>query len=237
MPIQLSFLLFFIALIFSNCSIPSKFNGTWVVKNVKVGSDIMTPMGKWVKFQKNHTQTSGNGWVQHTVGTWQFNNKTSQLAFLQTNGFKDEHGPFSLKIGKDEMVWKREEEGQKVEVTLLKTDIIPQAPPDKLLGVWDLEKTIEEEEDISSTYDPNQKRYLFLKWDKIFTIQHTPQGRIMGIYKTHGHKQEVQFVYYSDPPKIETWQYEVNENKLVLNGVISGKKMVKEYRKIDHFPQ
>lgn len=234
--IQLFILFFSIGIATSSCSISNKIQGTWVVENVKVGNDTMTPMGKWVKFQKDHTQTSGNGWVQHTIGTWKYHDKTDQLEFLQTNGFKDEFGPFDVEIGKGKMVWKREEEGQPVKVSLRKTDLIPQSPADKLLGVWDLESVTENGNDISKNYDPEQKRYLFLRWDKIFTIQHSPKGRIMGLYKTHGHRQDIQMVYYGETPKIENWQYEVTENQLILSASIDDEKLRKVYKRIDFFP-
>ena len=46
-----------------------KIDGLWLVTKVKVGIKERTPISRWMKFNKDSTQTSGNGWLQHSVGT------------------------------------------------------------------------------------------------------------------------------------------------------------------------
>ena len=46
--------------------------GLWVVKKVKMGDQEMTPIARWMRFNKDSTQTSGNGWLQHSEGSWVF---------------------------------------------------------------------------------------------------------------------------------------------------------------------
>ena len=64
--------LFLIVIVFS-CSHKeqkvSNIDGLWVVKKVKVGNQEITPISRWMKFNTDSTQSSGNGWVQYSVGT------------------------------------------------------------------------------------------------------------------------------------------------------------------------
>jgi hypothetical protein len=37
-----------------------------------MGNNEMTPIARWMRFNKDSTQTSGNGWLQHSEGSWVF---------------------------------------------------------------------------------------------------------------------------------------------------------------------
>ena len=43
-------------------------HGLWLVEKVEVGENSMTPVARWTKFNADRTQTSGNGWLQHSNG-------------------------------------------------------------------------------------------------------------------------------------------------------------------------
>lgn len=51
------------------CEGKPSIDGLWLVKSVKVGGDEMTPNGRWMRFNTDSTQESGNGWFQHSVGS------------------------------------------------------------------------------------------------------------------------------------------------------------------------
>ena len=211
--------------------------GLWVVEEVKVGEEKMTPVARWTRFNKDHSQFSGNGWTQHSIGTWEFDATTKQLRVINTNGYIDPAGPFTVRLEKDRMYWNRTEEGQQVEVTLQRSKEIPASPGDQLLGVWDLERVTESGKDISDIYDPENKRYLFLRWDKLFTIQHSPSGRLTGIYRVHAHRPEIEMIFYQQDKPVEKWKFQVGPDRLELISPDAKHDIKMEYRRINYFPQ
>ena len=93
----------------------SAIDGLWLIEKVKVGKDEMTPIARWVQFRKDSTQTSGNGWLKHSYGTWSLN-KTNHLKIINTNGLIDNADPFLVNIHENVMTWKRKEDNQNVQV-------------------------------------------------------------------------------------------------------------------------
>lgn len=189
----------------------------------------MTPVARWVRFNKDGTQASGNGWFQHSVGTWELNSKNKTLSIINTNGFEDQNSPFYVAIENDQMTWDRIEEGQSVTVSLKKENKLPQSPGDALLGIWSLEKVVEEEKDVTSMHDSREIQSLFFRWDKKFVIRKSPGGTFSGVYNVHGHKNEVELIFYGDDCKREQWAFEFEKEGLTLRSVGVNKRMVKSY--------
>ena len=201
--------------LFSACS-SNKMIGLWQVEKVQIEEQEMTPVARWVRMDKNGNQASGNGWYQHSYGTWTYEPGDKALAITNENGFEDPFGPFTCIVKGDEMTWKRKEEGQTVNVILKKMEALPAAPADQLLGIWDLVKAIERGEDQTEAYDFDQKYCLFLRWDRNFVIPFSENGRQMGVYAPNGHRSQVQFIYNGTEANRVFWEYEVTKDELVL---------------------
>ena len=225
-------------LLLSSCT-TNKMSGLWVVEKVTVGEEEMTPIARWMKFNKDRTQESGNGWVQHSIGSWNYDRSDKTLQITNSNGFKDSYGPFLASIEKEKMTWQRKEEGQTVTVSLKRSNSIPAAPANKLLGVWDLVKAEEDGKDITKDLDPHGKRYLFIRWDHLFTVQHSPEGRISGFYQVNGHQPVIEFIHSGKETKRSQWSFEVEKESLILKTRDSpkSKKLKRIYKRIDYFPQ
>ena len=112
--------------------------GLWEIKKVIVGGKTMTPVAKWTKINKDGSYQSGNGWLQNTEGKWTFNKKNNLYSTTETNGVKDEFGPFTVEVTTNKMTWLREEEGRIVTVSLEKIKKMPKSTSDELMGLWDL---------------------------------------------------------------------------------------------------
>lgn len=216
-------------LIASSCQTNVKLVGLWQIDKVKVGSQEMTPVARWTRINKDNTQESGNGWQQHSIGSWEYSQKEKQIDLVNYNGLKDEFGGFSvLTTTKEEMIWQRKEEGENVEITFKRIEKIPQAPSNKILGVWKLKN-------ISKT---KIQPYLFFRWDHILINRKDESGKKYGMYKTHGHKQELQIIYYEDPLRQESWNYKFSkDNSLVLESTSKEFKAVFEYERINYIPE
>lgn len=216
-------------ILLSSCSMNQKIAGLWEIEKVKVGTEEMTPVARWTRLNKDNTQESGNGWRQHTVGKWAYDSKEKTINLLNENGLKDEFGGFQItEMGKQKMVWTRMEEGQSVAVYLNRIEKIPAAPFNKLLGVWRLKETT----------NNAAETYLFLRWDQIAISRTSSEDRKYGMYKTHGHKNELEIIYYEEPLRQEVWTYRFSaSNDLILELKSKENKLQLEYERIDYIPK
>jgi hypothetical protein len=176
----------------------------------------MTPQAKWTKFDADNTFVSGNGWLQHTYGTYEYNAANGQIKLNAANEPEDEFGPFSVMIMDDQMTWKRDEGGMEITVKLDRIEALPMAPADQIKGVWGVEKVISNGRDMTDTYDPNDDRYLFLRWDRVFVMDNTPEGRLTGYWHTHGHRPEVTLLFHDTSIPVESYMISIKGNILTL---------------------
>lgn len=222
-----------IALSFFSCKKVKRIEGLWIIKSVVVGDEVMTPNARWMKFNSDFTQQSGNGWFQHSIGTWNFNQNSQELSIENTNGLIDQSEAFKVSFDANNMIWKRIEEGQNVKVTLEKTNELPKTYGDKLLGLWKLEKSKGNGIFFDESIENNE--YLFLRWDKRFLIN-SSNGRIRGVYNVNGHKPEIEFIPYNDKIKRSFWKVEYNDEQISLKLLNSDSLVVKSFVRIHEFP-
>lgn len=208
--------------------------GLWAVEKVEVGEEIMTPVARWMQFNSDSTQTSGNGWLKHSYGTWSLN-ANKELRIINKNGLLDEAASFQIDIKNEKMIWKRNEEGQNVQVFLKRVDEKPASPGNKMMGLWKLETYVDSDTDVTSKVNPNNNQTLYLSWDNVFREHNLIKGRRVGIYKIHGHRPEIQMVNYGDTPKFSFWRFLLKNDKLVLTS--RDNKIVKTYHRIYKFLQ
>lgn len=199
-------------------------NGLWLVNKVKIGETDMTPNARWMRFNADSTQTSGNGWLQHSEGNWSVN-KNNQLTVTNTNGLLDEAEPFTVKFENENMIWTREEFGQQVKVTLERTNKLPTSEANKLYGLWKFETIFKDGKEISDSLNPSKKAMLYLRWDSTYELRNYPEGELYGIFKTHGHRPQIDMVSYSKEPKYQFYKFKLDENKLTLNSTNSDKQI------------
>ena len=152
----------------SSCEKSPSIEGLWIVKSVTIGDEEMTPDARWMRFNSDLTQESGNGWLQHSVGNWKLDTETNSLTIVNKNGIDDPNEPFKITLSNNEMIWQRTEEGQNVIIKLETTLRLPSTSGDKLLGLWKLEKAVGKGS-YFSTSNVNDD-YLFFRWDKRFII-------------------------------------------------------------------
>jgi hypothetical protein len=217
----------------SQTDLPNKsgIEGLWVIKKVVVGEDIMTPNARWQRFFSDSTQVSGNGWKQHSIGKWQFNQSDSSLRIVNTNGLRDPAGPFRVALRGDRMEWNRTEDGMKVTVNLERTDELPMTYVDHALGLW----TVKEIEG-TGPFLNEQAETLFIRWDGRFVIGNA-LGRINGVYNVHGHRPEFEFIPYGEEFKRSFWSFETRENKMEMRLLNSDSSVTRVLERIHEFPE
>lgn len=168
---------------------PSPLHGLWEVTKVTVGDELLTPTARWFEFLPDGTLASGNGWLQHFFGSYNYDQDTQEL--LQANeGKADEYGAFKVSMNKDAMSWQRLEDGQPVEVKLKKVINKPLAPWDKIVGRWSIEKAegVDPETGVvKSEYSMRPGAYFF-RWDREYRkFDENNQRTEMGIWHIGAH--------------------------------------------------
>jgi len=202
--------------------------GLWQVEEVQVGDEKMTPIARWMKFNKDGTQESGNGWLKHSEGTYTYNSEQSTLETVNSNGILDESPPFKVNFQESHMIWNRMEDGQKVEVRLNPIETLPTSPANQLLGLWEINQSE------GNTIGQEQGTF-FIRWDNMFVYTHPSGEKKYGVYKCHGHKNEIELVYYGDDCRREWWMYSHEDEGLKLVQTKDENQFYK-LKRINQFP-
>jgi len=222
--------------LFVSCENEQTIEGLWVVKSVLVGQEEITPNARWMKFNSDFTQQSGNGWFQHSIGNWSLNPETNELSIVNLNGLNDLSEPFQVMISENEMTWKRMEEGDSIKVSLIRSDKLPETYGDNLLGLWKLDEAIGDGNYFTQSGNTNKVDYLFFRWDKRFVIR-SEKGRINGVYNVHGHKPEVELIPYGDQIKRDFWKVDYDKNSITLKLLNTDSIVTRKFKRIHEFPQ
>lgn len=179
----------------------AQFTGLWIVEEVKVGEETVTPVAKWFQFDADQSLAGGNGGVRNTLGTYKLDPTERTVLFHNEAGKEDEYGPFIYSIADENMQFQREEDGQQVTVVLQRASNIPQAPWDEIVGFWNLKEG----------EAPGSMQSIFIRWDRRFVI-HTPDGRNTGIWHIDGHRPILRLISDAGDAEDSQWDFEFLEN-------------------------
>lgn len=221
-----------LVLILTGCKNESKIDGLWEVTKVEMGENEMTPNARWMRFNSDSTQQSGNGFFQHSYGTWKFDTEKNELSVNNENTLKDRNPPFTVSFEKDKMIWERTEEGAKVSVYLKPISELPKTYGDEVLGVWKLTDSKGEHPNFRVNYTKSD--YLFLRWDRKYVIQ-TDGKKSYGVYSVHGHKPELELIPYGNNIKREFWKIAYKEKAIELTLLNTDSLVQKTFRFSDTY--
>lgn len=207
--------------------------GLWLITEVKVGDDIMTPNARWARFNADLTQESGNGRFQHSYGSWAYSERLKELQIETINGLDDRFGAFSVELLGDRMKWKRKEEGMDVIVTLNRTAKLPETYRDRLLGLWKLKKAKNNGDFFEESV--NESDYLFIRWDGKFVVGND-SGKTYGVYNVHGHKPQIELIPYTEGER-SFWSIEFLVEGFQMTLVDSDPEVIRRFERIRNFPK
>jgi hypothetical protein len=191
-------------------------DGLWLVTRVDVGSEVMTPVSKWFRLS-NGQLASGNGWQQHTFGTYTWNRVTSELSLVSENEPSDGYGAFLVAQDGNSMIWTRKEDGDIVKVRLIAIVELPKSPADNVKGFWDLVEATRSGVDAIKDIDPDGRYYIFLRWDRVFVRRINAKEKAQGYWFMNGHRPELKLM--RDQQETETWTAGFDGDNLILTGV------------------
>jgi hypothetical protein len=211
-------------------------DGLWAVKSVMVGAENKTPVARWFRLEHG-THVSGNGWQQHSTGSYIWNKKTSELSFETVNEPRDEFGAFKVERKGNAMTWTRKEEGILVKVELEVTNALPQSTADQIKGLWDLVAATRSGTDVLKQTDPDGNHFIFIRWDRMYVKQLKSDEQIRGYWFVNAHQPELKFFSLDNEQDSETWMVSFDTEKLVLTGTSeSVKDLVLMYSRMTDFP-
>jgi hypothetical protein len=136
------------------------------------------------------------------------------------------------------MKWERIEAGMKVVVTLRPIEQLPKATGDQLVGLWDLYGAKKEGQSILAKIDPEEKQYIFIRWDRIYKERDSAGQEGTGYWHIHGHKPELTLLSHNKGKKAESWKVAFEEGMLVLSGISDSNKGIEyTYKRLNSFPK
>lgn len=228
---------FIAALLFSACKSQkentSSIEGLWLVEKVQMGTEEMTPIARWTRFNSNYTQASGNGWLQHSVGSWKLNG--DKLSVQSKNGISDSFEPFQVSLEGEKMIWKRKEEKDTVHVFLKKIKELPTSKGNDLFGLWSLVGYAENGVDATSKINVPERAMIHFRWDNVYVQHNMPSGKRSGVYKIHGHKPEIQMINYGTGNSFDFWKFEISNDTLIMTS--TDKTTELKFKRSHQFPQ
>jgi hypothetical protein len=210
--------------------------GLWQFTKVEVGNKNMTPIAKWTKISKDGTYTSGNGWMQNSVGHWTFDEKKNSFLPANTNGIADEFGAFAVEHTDNEhMIWTRTEEGMTVTVYLERIKELPIGPMDQVQGLWKFENVTENSDQPSQHLLEGSLGTIHIRWDRKFTLRNESVGRTTGIWTMHGHRPELTLLYDNDEISRESYNILFEDDMMYWEEVNNKRKI--SFVRIQEYPQ
>jgi hypothetical protein len=217
--------------------VPDIVEGFWIVTKVSVGVRDVTPVGRWFKIEKGK-QVSGNGWTQHSFGTYKFDKKKGELLFVTANEPEDEYGVFKVARTGQVMTWTRKEERETVVVELKPITELPMSPTDEAKGLWVLNSALDRELDVTKSYDPDHKHFLFIRWDHQYVRQINAHERISGYWFFDAIRPELTLISEHREQTDERWTVTITGNKMTLKGSSDNiSEMTLTYSRATEFPK
>lgn len=211
--------------------------GIWEVTRVMVGNTVRTPDAKWMKFEQDGTYRSGNGWQQHTINQYQYDAEKNLLYI--NDEMADEYGPYNVLINDTTMTWTRIEDNYEVNIQYNKITSLPKSTADKVRGLWKLKQAYRDSVNITQKIDPENKQFIYLRWDRRYIHQNTPEGQKTGFWYADPHYPDIELI--SDNKNIQDakWRITFNGNTMTWNGhkgsASENEKMV--FEKITRIPK
>jgi len=212
--------------------------GLWEVTGVEMMGKSMTPVAKWTCINEDGTFQSGNGWLQNSQGSWSYDEQEGLFSADDKRAIKDPFGPFSVNFEDGNMVWTRMEEGHEVTVTLKRIEKKPMSTADWLSGLWVLSKALENGKDITQSFDPDNKYYLFIRWDRVYIQRNSIGERKAGYWHINAHKPELTLLPHDGNDSLESWRVSVSKSGLELTGISdTNRATTLTLIRLNHFPK
>lgn len=207
---------FIIILLFAftllNTQAQAPITGLWKIDSVKVGEEDRTPVARWIKLSGGGSQFSGNGWLQHSQGSWDYDTGTGYLTIVDDQTAEEENIPFLVNSGRKSMTWERREGNDLVVVYLSRTRELPMSTIDSLRGNW-------------RSVEVNAGPEFRFAWDGRFTMEQDSESK-NGTYRMHPHRPELELTWYGENCSREYYMVSITDKTLVMEPLDPDKELL-----------
>ena len=148
----------------------------------------------------------------------------------------DPYGAFKVSFINEKMIWKRQEDGMDVKLTLARINKMPMAPADKVIGLWALTGVKKGNNDITSTFDPSEKQFIFIRPDKRYRLRKSDESIDQGFWHMDAHKPEFTLINYDRTIENKVFVVSFENNQLQLKPK-NDSSMLFIYKRINKFPK
>ncbi len=221
-------------IVFLSSTVEAQITGLWEATSVQVGEESRTPIAKWTEFHKDGSYSSGNGWLQYTTGSWEYDSESGELSMIVIDGFDDPFGPFKIEMNSDdEMIWIREENGETVVVTNKRVDLKPKHPATLAVGLWMVAEASLDGIDRTEEFKNDEFQAVFVRWDNLLR-EFTADGTRNGIWRVNAHRPVIDVLYYDGQKPLQYWDMEF-ENKDSMTWTRD--QMIIKFERLTSFPE
>lgn len=215
-----------------------KIHGLWIVKALKFTNEDLTINKKWFRFEADSTQTSGNGWQQHTTGSWSYQKESNRITIKNDNNFNDfleYKNPFKVTFDKNRMTLQGTDRGEDVTIVLERATKLPTTEANKLLGLWKFDSIFVDDKEVSDSLNPTKKGMIYLGSENNYTLYNYPEGEKYGVFKTHSMRNQIDLINSSKTPAYQYYKFSLEDDNLTLKSTNSNKEIT--LTRIHQFPQ
>tara|TARA_R110001606_G_scaffold151587_3_gene292151 strand:- start:3983 stop:4720 length:738 start_codon:yes stop_codon:yes gene_type:complete len=203
-------------------------DGLWIVKILKLDGKDFTINEKWFRFEADSTQTSGNGWQQHTTGSWSYQKESNRITIKNDNNFNDfleYKNPFNVTFDKNSMTLQGTDRGKDVTIVLERATKLPTTEANKLLGLWKFDSIFVDDKEVSDSLNPTKKGMIYLGFENNYTLYNYPEGEKYGIFKTHSMRNQIDLINSSRTPEYQYYKFRLENDNLTLKSTNSNKEI------------
>lgn len=190
--------------------------GLWLVQEVSMGDQKVTPQERWFKYDDAGNFSSGNGWLKHSDGTYVYNPSDSSFEAHQVDEPIDEFGAFKLWFEGEKMIWQRIEADMQVTVKLERIEEVPPSLADKVQGLWQLDSIAFTDPEVTNSATDQPTEQLFLRWDREYRISNSEENMDRGYWHIHGHRPELTLISRSSEQTFTVYEIIQNGEFLIL---------------------
>ena len=210
--------------------------GLWLVQEVSMGDQSVTPQERWFRYDDDGNFSSGNGWLKHSEGSYVYNPSDSSFETRSQNEPKDEFGAFKLWFEGERMIWQRMEADMQVTVKLERIEVVPPSLVDQVQGLWQLDSLTFTEFDLPDQETKPPAEQLFLRWDREYRVYIKNQDTRRGYWHLHGHRPELILISNKENPEIMRYSVQIEDDVLSLT-IIDGNSRIARmhYHRADEF--
>jgi hypothetical protein len=106
-----------------------------------------------------------------------------------------------------------------VVVQFERTERLPKSSADMLVGLRDLREVTKNGKVETSMFDPDNKYYIFIRWDRVYVERNVEGQKTGGYWHINAHRPELTLLPHDEVEKKENWNIRADAEELKMEGL------------------